>query len=347
MKQPQVEIGVGLLEKWAELVPQVKRPLFVTRGSVKELYLPKIMASAVASFEWYQVFSDFTPCPMLTQAKSCPADWLSQCDALVAIGGGSAIDCAKAIKHGLMEQTATAATLPIVAVTTTFGSGSEVTPFAVIYTEKGKISLSAPELRPDVVISDAACGLSVPVAQRAAAAVDALCQGIEAYWSQSSSDESREHALQCIKITLESITSGVLGDDLRVQEHLAQASLLSGFAITVSRTTAAHALSYYFTQFHGLAHGHAVALLMRELFAINFPYVKGGEALLSALGLKDSAEFKLWLEQLMEKLGLISSFASLTLSAEEIDRAVATVNLQRLANNPAPLTAEQLKQLIC
>lgn len=60
MKQPQVEIGVGLLEKWAELVPQVKRPLFVTRGSVKELYLPKIMASAVASFEWYQVFSMFS-----------------------------------------------------------------------------------------------------------------------------------------------------------------------------------------------------------------------------------------------------------------------------------------------
>lgn len=128
---------------------------------------------------------------------------------------------------------------------------------------------------------------------------------------------------------------------------MAQASLFSGQAISISRTTAAHALSYYFTQYHGIAHGHAVALIMRSLFALNYAALTNGSQLLAALGLSSSAEFKPWLEQLMSDLGLRSSFAAFSLPEAELDKAVASVNVQRLANNPMPLTAEQLRTLLC
>ena len=141
--------------------------------------------------------------------------------------------------------------------------------------------------------------------------------------------------------------AAVLEQDLGAQEVMAQASLLSGRAISISRTTAAHALSYYFTQYHGIAHGHAVALIMRSLFALNYAAIENGRMLLATLGLHSSEEFKPWLEQLMRDLGLRSSFADFSLPESELDKAVASVNLQRLANNPAPLTAEQLRSLLC
>ena len=107
--------------------------------------------------------------------------------------------------------------------------------------------------------------------------------------------------------------AAVLEQDLGAQEVMAQASLLSGRAISISRTTAAHALSYYFTQYHGIAHGHAVALIMRSLFALNYAAIENGRMLLATLGLHSSEEFKPWLEQLMRDLGLRSSFADFSL----------------------------------
>lgn len=138
----------------------------------------------------------------------------------------------------------------------------------------------------------------------------------------------------------------VLSDDITAQTLLARASVLSGQAITVSRTTAAHALSYYFTQYHGLAHGHAVALIMRSLFARNLPLVRDGSTLLKALGLSSACQFKPWFEDLLQALGLVSSFAELKLEPSELERAVASVNLQRLANNPATLDASDLRALL-
>ena len=353
--EQQFFLGEVGLARFPEVLPQVKRPLIVTRGTVKELYL----SSVVSAFKLqdYEVFSGFEPCPTLVQVQSCSLDVVSKCDALIAIGGGSAMDCAKAIKHEMLEHLkasgADAATLeqwgalPLVTVATTFGSGSEVTPFAVIYTEKGKISLGSPELTPNVCFSVAEFGLSVPQSQRAAAACDCLCQGIEAYWATQGNEYSGALALTCIKQCVNFMRAAVLEQDLGAQEVMAQASLLSGRAISISRTTAAHALSYYFTQYHGIAHGHAVALIMRSLFALNYAAIENGRLLLLTLGLHSSAEFKPWLEQLMRDLGLRSSFADFSLPESELDKAVASVNLQRLANNPAPLTAEQLRSLLC
>lgn len=345
-------IGATALEQFAQSRVPMSYPLIVTRGVVKERYLAQVVAALGLSS--YEVFSDFTPCPQLSQIENYDLLRLAAHDAIIAIGGGSAFDCAKAMKYqwvqALCEQDETlveqAKSLPLITVATTFGSGAEITPFAVIYTEQGKISLSADYLMPKACILVPEFGLSVPKQQRAAAAVDSLCQGIEAFWSHSATEESKLIALACIKRSLEAMEGAVLSDDLAAQEKMAQASVLSGKAICVGRTTVAHALSYYFTQFHDLPHGHAVALIMRTLFAHNVAVMPDGATLLQALGLSSADDFQPWFEGVLTKFGLTSSFAALNLSQEELERAVASVNLQRLANNPAAFDAKGLRSLL-
>ncbi len=334
------------LSAWGPLV----HPLIVTRGTVQARYLAAVVDAL--ELRSYKVFSDFTPCPQLSQVERFPKSQLPEFDAIIAIGGGSAFDCAKALKYQWVQalpegrEQVRAQGMPLFMVATTFGSGAEITPFAVIYTEKGKVSLSAPYLAPAACILVPQFGLSVPPAQRAAAGVDCLCQAIEAFWSKHASADSKADALECIKLCLMALKPAVLSDDITAQTLLARASVLSGQAITVSRTTAAHALSYYFTQYHGVAHGHAVALIMRSLFARNLPLVRDGSTLLKALKLTSASQFKPWFEDLLQTLGLVSSFAELKLEPSELERAVASVNLQRLANNPATLDASDLRALL-
>ena len=334
------------LSAWGPLV----HPLIVTRGTVKERYLDAVVASL--ELNSYKVFSDFTPCPLLSQVERFPKSQLPEFDAIIAIGGGSAFDCAKALKYQWVQalpegrEQVRAQGMSLFMVATTFGSGAEITPFAVIYTEKGKVSLSAPYLAPAACILVPQFGLSVPQRQRAAAGVDCLCQAIEAFWSKSATSQSKADALECIKLSMIALKPAVLSDDVTYQTLMARASILSGKAITVGRTTAAHALSYYFTQYHGVAHGHAVALIMRSLFACNLPLVRDGAKLLAALGLSSAGQFKPWLEGLLTELGLESSFAYLKLGSTELERALASVNLARLGNNPAPLAESDLRALI-
>ena len=344
-------VGSEALAQFADAWGQLSYPLLVTRGVVKEQYLEVVVKAL--GLTRYEVFSDFTPCPQLSSIERFKLASLSAHDAIIALGGGSAFDCAKALKYQWVQSLelepkaqARAQSLPLFCVATTFGSGAEITPFAVIYTKKGKISLSAPYLAPAACILVPQLALSVPKSQRAAAGVDCLCQAIESYWSRAATTESKADALECIKLCLMALKPAVLSDDLTAHTLLARASVLSGKAIAVGRTTAAHALSYYFTQHHNLAHGQAVALIMRSLFARNVAALRDRSTLLHALGLSLAPDFKPWFEALLEQLGLLTSFAPLQLDEAEITKAVASVNLQRLANNPVTLDKADLRALI-
>ncbi len=347
-KLGQAFVGADALTQCAEVWP-LRHPLIVTRGSVKERYLAQVVAAW--GLTHYEVFSDFTPCPQLNQIECFKPSDLAAYDAIIAIGGGSAFDCAKALKYQWVQSLETklkeqAQALPILCIATTFGSGAEITPFAVIYSKEGKLSLSAPYLAPAACILVPQMGLSVSKEQRAAAAMDCFCQAIEAFWSLHTTPASKADALECIKLCLAAVKSAVLSDDITAQTKLAQASVLSGRAIAVAHTTAAHALSYYFTQYHNLAHGQAVALIMRSLFARNVVAIPDGSILIQALGLPSAAHFKPWFETWLQELGLITSFAALNLDEVSITKAVASVNMQRLANNPISLSQEDLRALI-
>lgn len=349
-----IHIKSGILAQFNALAPQCKQPLIVARGAVKERYLRNLLLHG--KFGSYTICDAFTQNPSLQDAQKQLEAWGPEieykCDSIIALGGGSPLDFAKTLKYN----STALANKPFIAVVTTLGSGSEITPFAVVYDNGVKVSLSAPNLKPEVVIVDPRFAASSSSQQRASSGIDCLCQGIEAFWSKRATEQSTEYALECIKLCVANLKAAVYlrsEDDVEAQKSneraltaLAQASAYSGLAISQSKTTAAHALSYFFTARFGLKHGQAVALIMRDLFALNCSVTPHKEQLLDALGLKDVSDFAPWFRGLLRDLGLKDSFADLQLSEEDIKEALATVNSERLANNPYQLSEAEMRSLL-
>ena len=124
------------------------------------------------------------------------------CDGILAIGGGSAIDVAKGIKlyckmdpaRNYLEQKPFDTGVPLIAIPTTAGTGSESTRFAVIYKGGEKQSVTHDSILPDCAVLEPAVLEKLPLYQKKCAMLDALCQGIESWWSVNSTAESREYA---------------------------------------------------------------------------------------------------------------------------------------------------------
>lgn len=260
-------------------------------------------------------------------------------DVIAAIGGGSVMDFAKAYRF-YQKMSA-----KLVAVPTTAGTGSEATQFAVVYVDGKKASLDDASMLPDSSIVDSQFIEKAPAAVKAAPAMDAYCQAVESYWAKGADAESRAYAIEAVKLCREHLVQAVTTSDPAANEKMAYAAHLAGKAINISRTTAAHALSYAITTKYGIPHGHAVALSLPGLLQKNLCCLTGEEQeeLLSAMGIAED-QISSYFHELMEKIGLADSCSALGIA--DLEGIVSSVNPQRLANNPRSLTREDLLQIL-
>lgn len=187
-------------------------------------------------------------------------------DAVVAVGGGRVIDAAKVAiaRSGRL--------LPLAAVPTTAGTGSEVTGFATLWDlENGrKLSVEAPHLVPRFALVDPALGLTCPHDVAASAGIDALSQAIESYWSIRSTPGTRARAKAAFSLLIPALgdfANGKFAED--TQNALSLGSLFAGAAIANTYTGACHALSYFLTLEYGLSHGHACGVTLGRLIRYN------------------------------------------------------------------------------
>jgi len=261
--------------------------------------------------------------------------------AIVAIGGGSVMDLAKAVIHCCIE---TSIAVPFfTAIPTTAGSGSEATHFAVVYRQKRKYSLAHPGLLPKLVVLDPALTYSLSLYQTAVSGMDAFAQAVESFWNVNATAESKQYASESILLWKESFLTAVGQPGSETRKKMLWASHLAGKAINITRTTGPHALSYYLTIRHGIPHGQAVALFLPIFFLYNKP----GTELYSILGVKDEREAKEMIQQVMKQTGVATNFSELGLHKEEIiDALLDEVNEERFANNPVPFDRKKLKQLL-
>lgn len=181
-------------------------------------------------------------------------------DCLISIGGGSAMDTAKAVKFNLLGKPEYSGLVHI-AVPTTAGSGSEATRFSVIYRNGVKHSLEDDALRPDSAVLDSTLLYSLSGQQRKVSLLDALCHGIESLMSRNSTAESRDYATRAIQMILEKYR-GFISGDLSVYDEIFAASNYAGRAINISKTTVGHAMSYTLTSEYGVQHGQAAAICL-------------------------------------------------------------------------------------
>ena len=179
----------------------------------------------------------------------------NNCDFIIAVGGGSAIDVAKCVKLYAAQE------IPFIAIPTTAGTGSEATRFAVVYKNGEKQSIHDLLMIPDAILFDAEPLRILPPYQRKATLLDAFSHAAESYWSAKATEVSQSFAKEALRIIValqERYFDGKTNDAENLS--LLYASYLAGKAINISETTAGHAMSYKLTSLFGISHGHAAAL---------------------------------------------------------------------------------------
>jgi alcohol dehydrogenase class IV len=310
-------------------------------------------------------FFDFSTNPKIADIERGVALWrAARPDLVVAVGGGSALDVAKLINllgpsaaswRSLLDggDPPTTTVGPLIAVPTTAGSGAEATHFAAFYADDVKRSLAHPLLRPSHSIVDPTLTASMAPPLAAATGLDALAQAIESFWAVGATVESQDLAEAALREILPSVRDAVHAPTPLSRERMARGAHLTGRAIDVSKTTAAHALSYPLTTEFGLAHGHAVALVLPAVLRLNAEpanrqineprgagyLVSTMERLLRLLGGSDAAAAARALENLVGELGLAAFIPHARRSASaEAERLARMIDPERLANNPVRIS---------
>jgi len=299
--------------------------------------------------------------------------WSDDFSSILAVGGGSVIDMAKLFKAfggGVQKiekvlhegKEIELCDVPLIVVPTTAGSGSEATHFAVIYDGKEKFSVAHEGLLPDEVWFEADLLLSVPRHIAASAAMDAFCQGIESYWSIHSTEESKSFAAESIRLAWRVMLPTVLEGDKRFVECMAMASNLAGKAINLTKTTACHAISYAFSSYYGVKHGHAVGLTIGEMLKFNAEVVEGElldtrgvdyvagvvKDICGMIGADGVDEGVKLISERMDAIGLARDFGELGLVREEDLETIVRhgFNPQRVNNNPRRLDEADLRKMM-
>lgn len=287
-------------------------------------------------------------------------------DNIVAVGGGATLDAAKLIALRssndrptltLVEGGFGASNIPIIAVPTTAGSGSEATHFAVLFVGEEKHSISHPSLRPKVAIVDPSLISSVPTKVAAAAGLDVLCQSVESLWSRRANRRSITFAAEALRLVIPNLKAAVVDKDPEAESSLCLASHLAGQAINYSFTTICHALSYRLTARYGISHGIATASTLPAAFYFNCGMMLDAEVvtmeesgitrcareLASIFDCRDVESIIKHLVLLIRSVGGAASVAELSLPQDylPVDHAEA-VNPDRLRNNPRRATTEDI-----
>ena len=194
-------------------------------------------------------------------------------DCIVAVGGGSPMDAAKAIATLAVQERAdeqifaggyAPVALPMAHVPTTAGTGSEVTPYAILTNDAAqtKTSISSPAMFPRFAFLDGKYMAQLPVSSTVNTALDAFSHAVEGMLSRNATPLSDLLAGESLRILYPLLpkTAGELTLDER--DALLYGSMLAGMTIAQSGTTAVHGMGYYLTYFHGIDHGRANALLL-------------------------------------------------------------------------------------
>lgn len=245
----------------------MKRPLFIIDSFLSKNALVESWVKESKGV----VFSSFQPNPLYDDVlKGIETFLTNDCDSLISIGGGSAIDTAKAIKLFLPlghsqgpDQTHVYNSTKHIAIPTTAGTGSESTRFSVVYYKGEKQSLTDDVILPDAAVLDISFLRTLPLKQKKATILDALCHGVESMWSVNSTEESRNYASQAITIILKNIDEylGSSPSDKCLSEVM-KAANLAGKAINIGQTTLAHAMCYKLTSNYHIPHGQAAIICL-------------------------------------------------------------------------------------
>lgn len=346
----QIEyVGPGTISKVSEILEQFgsKRIFLVTGNtSFASCGAEEGLADAFSGREVFR-FVNFHENPDIDGIVDGIAKFKEfKPDVVIAVGGGSAMDTAKAI-NALAFQSGnprdyisgtvkiSEKSLPLIAIPTTSGTGSESTHFAVVYMDHVKYSLADEKILPTAAIVDANLTTSLSKSVTATSGADALCQAVESFWSVNATNESKKYSKRALELALNNLESAVNSPDEASRNAMSESAHLAGQAINISKTTAAHALSYPFTAHFGITHGNAVAIMLPAVMRFN------GEI----SGLADLVTPEK-LEEIFKSIGFEMKLSAFGVKESDLDRMLDEASLERMKNNPREVTREDARGIL-
>ncbi|MEE9465342.1 MAG: phosphonoacetaldehyde reductase [Candidatus Neomarinimicrobiota bacterium] len=280
----------------------VRNPLVVTtKGTVDRTGLVQV-------FPKVNIFPDVEPNPTFTSCQAAIDFGLGgEFDGVVAIGGGSPMDTAKAVmaalgtgKRALPELLAYSEPyphkVPGIFMPTTHGTASEVTMWGTIWDmdEMRKHSIAHPDLYPSVAILDPDLCLSLPLDISLTTTLDALSHSLEAIWNRNATEESTRYAIDAVCAILANVPK--LKDNLgdrSIRAALLKAANIAGLAFSQTKTAAAHSISYPLSLHYSIPHGIAASMTVLPLLEINQDHIRAAlDAIMKRLGLDDLEQLR-------------------------------------------------------
>ncbi len=364
----KIVFGRGALQKLPEYIREftATRPLIVMDKQLAATELKEQVAQLLQrnGLEG-RIFDQVDPEPKLALADAgAKLAAKAKCDLVVGIGGGSAMDVAKAVAivagnkgkavDYLGLNRVPGPGLPKIMIPTTAGTGSEVT-FTSVFVRpelKKKEGMNSPFLYPELALLDPLLTVSLPPGPTATTGIDALCHAIESYTSINASPMSELISLEAVTLIAANLRTAVHdGTNIAAREQMLLGSLYAGLGLANAGVTAVHSLSYPLGGKYGIPHGLANTLLLPHVMAYNLPgSLEKFADIAAAMGemvenvsLREAAYLAVEaVNALIEDCGVQTSLEDLGIEAEAFGELaeIALTVARPLANNPRPVTKE-------
>lgn len=284
---PKLIEGEGAINQTAQVLNELGgcKPLIVTDAMLVKLGIAKHLTDALeAANISYVLFDEVTPDPTLPLiANGWQQYKQNDCDSVIALGGGSPMDCAKAIAAAAVKNVdarklvgllrVRKALPPFIAIPTTAGTGSEATVVAVVTDpdKKQKFTIVDPSLVPAVAIVDPLLMLGLPAKITAETGIDALTHAVESYIGCYATEQTKAYGYDAVKRIFANLPKAYAdGSDVEARRQMSIASFNAGVAFTRASIGYVHAIAHQMGGYYHVPHGLANAVLLPHILDFSF-----------------------------------------------------------------------------
>jgi alcohol dehydrogenase len=284
---PEIVYGSGAIDVAGRHAMNfgASKALVVTDSGVLECgWAEKVERSLADTGVQYSTFVDVSPNPRDYEVKNGAEQFVSEnCDLIVAVGGGSPMDCAKGI--GIVVTNGGSVTdyegveeisvpvPPLICIPTTAGSSADVSQFAIITDTRrdGKIAIISKMVIPDIALVDPETTLSMSPELTAETGMDALCHAFEAYVSNASSPLTDMAAIRAVRLIADNVVGAYRQpQNMSYRENMMMASLMAGIAFSNASLGIVHAMAHSLGGTLDLPHGECNAILLEQAVLYNY-----------------------------------------------------------------------------
>lgn len=312
-----------------------------------------------------EIFSDIRPNPTTDNVNDC-VRLMREVDAdfAVALGGGSPMDCCKAAcaivrgddniepYHSLGKPISAKEAIPMIAVTTTSGTASEVTNISVLtdINKNLKQPMNDPAMYPKIAVIDPELTLTVPPQVTASTGLDVLSHAIESYWSTLNQPICSACSIYAARLVFEWLEKAYTEpENLTAREKMAEASIVAGVAFSHPRTTGSHACSFPLTNIYGVPHGEACAFTLDYFVKFNAKHADSDgrlDALAKDCGFDSAYEMADEISAMKKRMGMRSRLSEIGCTSDEQIAELTKKSMSMLMKrNPIELSESDIGEM--